>query len=151
MIIFIIIDTTIINSNCSDYDIDLVNGLSKNEGKLLMCLNGVWGAFCDNSLGSSEANVICQQLGYQIGIYKALSNNINLSKIIIIISGTVVYGDYHPSTNDTVLFESVYCTGRESSLEDCTLNYFSRDQSCGTYNIAGIKCNGILFMKYLVQ
>ncbi len=84
MIIIIIIDTKIVNSNCSDYDINLINGLSTNEGKLFMCLNGVWGAFCENSLGISEANVICQQLGYQIGIIiqRSLQKNIYLIFIL---------------------------------------------------------------------
>ena len=29
-----------------------------------MCLNEVWGSFCENSLDSRDANVVCQQLGY---------------------------------------------------------------------------------------
>ena len=84
IMIILIIDTVNSKSNCNDYDIDFVNGLSKNEGKLLMCLNGVWGAFCENSLGISEANVICQQLGYQIGIIiqRSLQKNIYLIFIL---------------------------------------------------------------------
>ena len=63
--------------------------------------------------------------------------------------GTIVYGDYHPSTNDTVLFRSASCTGTESSLAECSHEYFSRDDSCGTYNIAGIKCNGRIIFNFL--
>ena len=29
-----------------------------------MCYNGVWGTFCEGSLGDEGAHVICRQLGY---------------------------------------------------------------------------------------
>ena len=53
------------NDHCSDYDIKLVDGPSANEGKVLMCINRVWGALCNNNINSTDAAVICRQLGYR--------------------------------------------------------------------------------------
>ena len=55
---------TVTNTNCTDYDIKLVNNSISNEGKLMMCINGVWGVFCYNSITTNDAKVICKHLGY---------------------------------------------------------------------------------------
>ena len=55
---------TVTNTNCTDYDIKLVNNSILNEGKLMMCINGVWGVFCRNSLTKHDAKEICKHLGY---------------------------------------------------------------------------------------
>ena len=41
-----------------------MNGPSASEGKVVMCLNGVWGSFCPSSLDNNDAKVVCYQLGY---------------------------------------------------------------------------------------
>ena len=56
--------------DCTDYDVQLVNGSTPNEGKVLICINGVWGTLCDNSINNVDAAVICNQLGYTGGKYK---------------------------------------------------------------------------------
>ena len=53
------------NNHCSDYDIKLVDGPSANEGKLLICINRVWGTLCNDNINSTDAAVICRQLGYR--------------------------------------------------------------------------------------
>ena len=53
------------NDHCSDYDIKLVDGPSANEGKVLICINRVWGTLCSNNINSTDAAVICRQLGYR--------------------------------------------------------------------------------------
>ena len=42
----------------------LVDGPSQMEGRVQICLDGLWGTICDKSLTIQEARVICKQLGY---------------------------------------------------------------------------------------
>ena len=62
---YVYLDTNVTASNCTDYDVQLVDGTTANEGKVLICINGVWGTVCDNEISSSDITVICRQLGYK--------------------------------------------------------------------------------------
>ena len=62
---YVYLDTSVTASNCTDYDVQLVGGATANEGKVLICINGVWGTVCDNSFNRIDAGVVCNQLGYQ--------------------------------------------------------------------------------------
>ena len=42
----------------------LVGGNNQYEGRLEICLNGVWGTVCDDNFEGVDANVACRQLGY---------------------------------------------------------------------------------------
>ena len=54
-------------SNCTDFDVRLVDGDSPNEGKVQICVNGVWGLLCSRSVDRNDARVVCSELGYQTG------------------------------------------------------------------------------------
>ena len=50
--------------DCTNGDLRLVNGQTSNEGRLEICINGVWGTVCDDFWGTPDAQVACAQLGY---------------------------------------------------------------------------------------
>ena len=51
--------------NCKEGDVRLVNGTVINEGRIEVCVNGIWGSACE--LGSYDSIVICKQLGHYNG------------------------------------------------------------------------------------
>ena len=49
---------------CNETDIRLVDGETEREGRLEICINGVWGSVCNHGWDIKNARVVCRQLGY---------------------------------------------------------------------------------------
>lgn len=52
-------------ANCSHAEVRLVNGTNIYEGRVEICLHGIWKTVCDDFWDNNEARVVCTQLGYQ--------------------------------------------------------------------------------------
>ena len=49
---------------CTTGEVRLVGGNVPNEGRVEVCINNVWGTVCDDGWSSTDASVVCRQLGY---------------------------------------------------------------------------------------
>ena len=49
---------------CTNGQLRLVGSSIPNEGRVEMCMNNEWGTVCDDGWSSTDATVVCRQLGY---------------------------------------------------------------------------------------
>ena len=64
--IFVIMFPSQTDSNeCTEGDLRLNGTDSDSEGRVEVCINGKFGALCDDNWDDKEATVVCRQLGYE--------------------------------------------------------------------------------------
>ncbi len=106
-------------------DIRLVEGSARNEGRVEILHNGVWGTICDDYVTPSStggrrfAEVACRQLGFQGGGGA---------------TDTSVSGG-----EDPIWLDNVMCAGTESAIADCPANDWN-DENCFHFEDVGLTC-----------
>ena len=56
------VDCTV--AECTEGTVRLIGGVNETEGRVEICLGGLWGTVCDDSWTYQDAQVVCKQLGY---------------------------------------------------------------------------------------
>lgn len=107
-------------------------------GRVEVCINKVWGSVCDDEWSTTDANVVCDQLGYYpSGKIISIVIIINL----LYVEAIARYGSYYGQGAGPMLVSGLQCTGSEFKLLECPQGLYSA-KSCGYYNEAGVKCQG---------
>jgi deleted-in-malignant-brain-tumors protein 1 len=108
--------------NCSSGDIRLVDGANDYEGRVEVCIDGVWGTICESLWSGADASVVCKQLGYSPT--DAMSFD----------------GDVFGPGEGEIFLDSFRCLGDEDFLLDC----FHRsvdDERCSHAHDVGVRCS----------
>ena len=69
----------LITASCANGHLRLVGGNVPNEGRVEICMNNVWGTVCDDSWNSTDAIVVCRQLGYSTQCKNAVLFSVKIS------------------------------------------------------------------------
>ncbi|XP_019637311.1 PREDICTED: deleted in malignant brain tumors 1 protein-like isoform X2 [Branchiostoma belcheri] len=110
--------------------IRLVGGSSSNEGRVEVrpADSFAWGTVCDDSFGSSDANVICRMLGYT-GYH------------------TVYIRAHFGEGTGPIYMDDLSCNGFETSVFDCRYSGWG-NHNCGHGEDAGVVCLTSTIMSY---
>ena len=125
---------------CNTGEVRLRGGTREDEGRVELCMNGVWGTVCDNSWNDTEASVVCRQLGFSrfrkflLSLYSISS----LNNIVFFPSDFLALGDaYYGEGSGPVYIDTIDCRGNESNLTDCT---YTTSSTCSHSQDAGVQC-----------
>ena len=109
------------NENINDtIQVRLVNGQDAHEGRVEILYAGVWGAICNDLFNLTAANVVCRQLGYP---------------------GAVRVASYE-SDSSQIWLDDVQCTGKETSIDQCSHNGFNIYDCNFATDQVGVECKG---------
>jgi len=95
------------------------NGATANQGRLEVYHAGEWGTVCDDSFDSSDAQVVCRQLGFSSGVAVTSSN----------------FGQ----GSGRIWLDEVACAGTEDRLEECGHNTWG-EHDCSHSEDVGVIC-----------
>lgn len=103
-----------------------MGGFSALEGRVELCLNGVWGTICDNFWSNLDATVVCNQLS--LGVTDAIA----------------IQGARFGPGVGRIFLNNMFCSGNEGFLTDCTYSLPPMDGSCTHAQDASVRCSGML-------
>ena len=93
---------------------------SHRGGRVEVYHNGTWGTVCDDSWDITDANVVCQQLGYERAMFALRF---------------AVFGE----GSGPIYYDDVACNGTETHLADCP-HLGIGFENCNHSEDAGVVC-----------
>ena len=119
-----------LNHTTEEGAVRLVGGNTTLEGRVEVFLLGHWGTVCDFDWGFLDAIVVCHQLGYPGAVeaprYAAFGTG----------SGPSWY-------------QSLYCTGTERNLTECSKSNNNFGSACSHSKDAGVVCSSECSYTYI--
>ncbi|XP_037722832.1 uncharacterized protein LOC119555492 isoform X3 [Drosophila subpulchrella] len=111
--------------NCppSDYEVRLTGGEGPHAGRIEVKANGQWGYVCDDKFGLKDADIVCREIGFQMGAQE--------------VRGSSFYAP--PNQDFNYLIDEVECHGNETKLKDCAFKGWGV-HNCGVDEVAGVVC-----------
>ena len=114
-----------------------------------ICYNNHWGAICDNDWRYPEAEVVCRQLGFDGEGQKYFLYNLifwimitSSCSFCINYSHAEYLAEYFDQGDGLIFLGSVYCTGDEYDLLECTGEGVIGEYSCSqSQQVVGVNCS----------
>ncbi|XP_011309763.1 uncharacterized protein teq isoform X2 [Fopius arisanus] len=106
-----------------DYGIRLMGSETSNEGRVEVKVLGHWGQVCDDGFGMIDAEVICKELGFNLGALEIRPGGF--------------FGNMHPPT--VFMVDQLKCRGNETSLRECDFNGWGV-HDCSPEEAVGVVC-----------
>ena len=110
------------NDTAGAGSVRLMGGTTLLEGRVEVFLLGHWGTVCDYNWDFVDAIVVCHQLG-------------NLQAVEA--PGYAAFG----AGSDPSWYYSLYCTGTERNLSECSKNTHNFESACPHSRDAGVVCS----------
>ena len=84
--------TAMLPVGCVQGAIRLRGGYINMTGRVEICNNNTWGTVCDDYWGTSDANVVCKQLGFSdVGMFYCSSRILEIPGQIIVSCTLVIH------------------------------------------------------------
>ena len=116
---------TLTSENCTEGEVRLVGGILDREGRVEICLQGVWGTVCDNYFDANDARVTCRQLGLPFH------------------GATPYNGAFFGQGTGPFHIQYIGCSGSESDLLQCSMQRRWWYTRCSNHvEDAGVLCQG---------
>ena len=160
LFITVISSVTATGDICNYGDVRLVGGANDYEGRVEVCVDNQWGTVCDNSWDSSDATVVCNQLGYSYtgceghrhynvhthnhihsctqmtftSCFKSLSSLLSAAPAF----SNAQFGQ----GSGPIALTNVYCDVNGDMLLECYSDPLLAETGCSHAEDAGVRCEG---------
>ena len=110
-----------------------------------ICYDNYWGTVCDDFWGTTDASVVCRQLGHSPYGKLATFNMKPFAFTMMLLSTGASSFSYSRIGGGSggILLDDVSCRGSESRLIDC-INRGIGVHNCDHTDDAGVRCLGML-------